>query len=243
MYGLFTAFAARDNARFGLGTDAGTARARVDGLIADAEIAPIPSGDDDPYTASDIRQIVMRLLYAENRFDLLGRFVATLRARQPLPADIAFLSTLRRFTAEPGVPKDNFIAAHLLIKCGDEAYPRDIGQYRRDFESGSRRYPFLGPAMSGITPCAFWPVAPREPIPSVAGSKVGALLINSTGDPATPYDGALATRRLMSRSRLVTVPVSHHAVLGEFPNACVERTAGAYLVSGDLPDRDVWCKP
>ncbi|WP_083753713.1 alpha/beta hydrolase [Actinosynnema sp. ALI-1.44] len=243
MYGLFAAFAARDDAQYGLGTDARTARARVDGLIAEAGIAPIPSGDDDPYTALDIRSIVMRLLYAENRFHWLGRFVATLRARQPLPADIAFLGNLRRFTAPPGVPKDNFIAAHLLIKCGDEAYPRDIEQYRRDFEEGSARYPFLGPAMSGISPCAFWPVRPREPIPSVAGSRVGVLLINSTGDPATPYDGALATRRLMPRSRLVTVPVSHHAVLGEFPNACVERTAGAYLVSGDLPDRDVWCEP
>ena len=63
------------------------------------------------------------------------------------------------------------------------------------------------------------------------------LLINSTGDPATPYAGAVATPRMMPNSRLVTVPVSHHAVLGEYPSLCVEQAAVAYLTEGVLRDR------
>jgi hypothetical protein len=44
---------------------------------------------------------------------------------------------------------------------------------------------------------------------------------------------------MMPNSRLVTVPVSHHAVLGEYPSPCVEQAAIGYLIEGIL--RDVSC--
>lgn len=240
MLGLFGTFASARNETFGLGTDPAAVRAAFDALITEATAGPIPSGEL-LFTATDIRTISFRLLYAENRFTYLGRFVATLRAHQPLPADIAFLADLRSHAAPPGAPVDNFVAAFWLVKCGDRAFPHDVERYRREFTADSAAYPFLGPAMSSISPCAFWPKFPREPLPTAAGGQVSLLLINSTGDPATPYAGALATRKLLPRSRLVTVPVSHHAVLGEYPNTCVEQTAGTYLTTGHLPRHDVHC--
>lgn len=64
-----------------------------------------------------------------------------------------------------------------------------------------------------------------------------ALLIDSWGDPATPDDGALAVRRLMPQSRLVTPAAGHHTVLGEYPSRCVEEAAVRYLVQGQIQDR------
>lgn len=240
MLGLFGTFASARNETFGLGTDPVAVRGALDALIDDAAVSPIPSGESR-FTAADIRVISFRLLYAENRFTLLGRFISTLRAHEPLPADIAFLAGLRSHTAPPGAPADNFVAVFWLVKCGDRAFSRDVERYRREFAADSAAYPFLGPAMSSISPCAFWPETPREPLPSATGGQVSLMLINSIGDPATPYAGALATRALLPRSRLVTVPVSHHAVLGEYPNTCVEQAAGAYLTTGRLPRHDVRC--
>lgn len=237
MFGLFESFAAARNDRYGLGTEPAAIRAAFDALIGQA---PIPSGTET-FTAADIRAISFRLLYAENRFDLLGRFLSTLRARQPLPADLAFLANLRFFTAPPPAPEDNFIAANYLIGCADHDYPRDLRRYERDYEADTKAFPYLGAAISAIPACVFWAVRPAEPVPVPSGDGVRLLLINSTGDPATPYAGALATRLLLPRSRLITVPASHHAVLGEYPSTCVENTAGGYLVTGRLPDRDVRC--
>ncbi|MGH9246700.1 MAG: alpha/beta hydrolase [Acidimicrobiales bacterium] len=238
MLNLFTRFVARDPARYGMGADARTGRRNFDALIAQAEEVPIEAGDE-VFTARDIRVIAFRLLYAENRFDWLGRFVKTLREGQPLPDDIAFLANLRRFLPIPGVPLDNFIAVYHLISCGDDAYPRDVDRYEREHAIDSARYPFAGPAWSNISPCAFWPELDREPTPSIVGNRTHLLLVNSTGDPATPYDGALATRLLMPNARLVTVVANHHAVFGEYPSACVEEAVVDYLVYG--VKRDVLC--
>lgn len=238
MLGLFSRFAAANPDRYGLGADATAVRRAFDGLISQALATPVVSGDE-VFPADDIRSIAFRLLYAENRFDLLGRFVSTLRAGQPLPADIAFLSNLRRFTSVPGVPLDNFIAAFFLFSCGDSEYPRDLTGYRRDAAVFSALYPFAGPPMANISPCAFWPAIDREPAPALLGNPSRILIVNSLGDPATPFDGALTTRVLLPHSRLVTVPVSHHAVLGEYPNTCVESAVSDYFVNGQA--RDVAC--
>ncbi|WP_117213692.1 alpha/beta hydrolase [Allorhizocola rhizosphaerae] len=230
----FSDFAAGE---YGLGGDARSVRAAFDALLARAARAPIPSGDLT-FSLTDIREITFRLLYAENRFDWLGRFLAALQAEQPLPPDIAFLANVRGWESPPPGPADNSVAAFFLIACSDDVWPRDPARYQRELAVDSRRYPFVGPAFANIWACAFWPRVHHTPS-TVDGSRVPVLLINSTGDPSTPYDGALATRRMMPNSRLITVPVSHHAVLGEYPSPCVEQAAIAYLIDGEL--RDLFC--
>ncbi|GAB2932820.1 alpha/beta hydrolase [Micromonospora polyrhachis] len=248
MLGLFASAAARDDARYGLGSDARTVRRVVDGLVARAEKEPLPVGEET-FTAAELRTLIFRMLYAENRFDYLGRFLSVLRAGQPLPADLAFLVNAGSWEAPPPAPADNAVAGYFLVTCADSKWPTKVGRYRAEQVIDSRAYPFFGPAAANISPCAFWPEIDRpgmpsvagSRIPSVAGSRVPVLLINSLGDPATPYAGALATRRMMPNARLVTVSASHHAVLGEYPNACVEEAAVGYLLSGRLPMRDLAC--
>jgi pimeloyl-ACP methyl ester carboxylesterase len=230
MLGEFSSFAA---GKYGLGDDARQVRATFEAILANA---PIPSGDLT-FSLQDIREITFRLLYAENRFDWLGRFLVAMRDEQPLPEEIAFVAGLRGWEAPPPLA-DNGIAIFYLIACSDDVFPRDLPQYQKDVLLDTELYPFVGPAFANIWPCAFWPRVRHIPS-SVDGSPVPVLLINSTGDPATPFDGALATRRMMPNSRLVSVPVSHHSVLGEYPSPCVEQAAIGYLINGVL--RDIAC--
>ena len=240
MLGLFASSAAKNDARYGLGSDARTVRRVVDGLIAQAEDEPLPAGEET-FTATELRTLIFRMLYAENRFDYLGRFLAILRAGQPIPADLAFRVNAGNWETPPPAPADNAVAAYFLVTCADSKWPTEVTRYRAEHVTDSRAYPFLGPAAANISPCAFWPDINRRQVPGIAGSRVPVLLINSVGDPATPYPGALATRRMMPNSRLVTVPVSHHAVLGEYPNVGVEKAAVGYLLSGRLPVHDLTC--
>ncbi len=228
----FSDFAA---GRYGLGDDARSVRATFEAILARAAQAPIPSGELT-FSLTDVREITFRLLYAENRFDWLARFLVAMHAAQPLPPDIAFLADVRGWETPP--PADNGIATFFLIACSDDAWSRDLERYQRELRLDSRLYPFVGPPFANIWPCAFWPRVDHKSS-TVDGSPVPVLLINSTGDPSTPYDGAVATRRMMPNSRLITVPVSHHAVLGEYPSPCVEQAAVGYLTAGVL--RDVFC--
>ncbi|GAB3142901.1 alpha/beta hydrolase [Micromonospora sonneratiae] len=240
MLWLFASSAARNDARYGLGRDARTVRQVVDELVARAEDEPLPVGEEI-FTAAELRTLIFRMLYAENRFDYLGRFLGIVRAGQPLPADLAFMMNAGRWDTPPPAPADNAVAAYFLVTCADDRWPTEVARYRAEHVADSRTYPFFGPAAANISPCAFWPEVDRSRMRSFTGSRVPVLLINSVGDPATPYPGALATRRMMPNARLVTVPVSHHAVFGEYPNACVEEAAVGYLLSGRLPVRDLTC--
>jgi hypothetical protein len=68
------------------------------------------------------------------------------------------------------------------------------------------------------------------------------LITQSIRDPATPLDGAIALRvRMGSRSRLVTTGTGGHSIAFRGRNGCVDQAAGAFLATGELPARDVWC--
>ncbi|MEU4197688.1 alpha/beta hydrolase [Kribbella sp. NPDC026611] len=98
-------------------------------------------------------------------------------------------------------------------------------------------------------PCAFWPAKAGTPV-RVDGRKVqSALLISETLDPATPYSGALQTRKTFPNSVLIEgVGGTTHA--GSLSGvACTDDKIAAYLATGALPARvkgnrsDVQCDP
>ena len=67
------------------------------------------------------------------------------------------------------------------------------------------------------------------------------LLINSTGDVATPYAGAQSDRRTMVGSRLITVRSTFHGYFGISKSACIDGPALGYLITRTLPTRDISC--
>jgi hypothetical protein len=66
------------------------------------------------------------------------------------------------------------------------------------------------------------------------------LVVGNKLDPATPYEGAVALDRVLSRARLLTVDYAGHTSLGQ--SACVTRTVDAYLINGSLPPPDTVCQ-
>jgi pimeloyl-ACP methyl ester carboxylesterase len=145
---------------------------------------------------------------------------------------------------------DNGYAIYLGVQCTDVQWPTDWNKWRRDNWITFLRAPFetWGNAWFNA-PCIYWPAKAGKPV-NVDGSKVkNALLINETNDAATPYPGALETRKRFPTSVLIegVGGTTHSGSLSGV--ACTDDKIVAYLRTGALPARkpgnhsDVQCPP
>jgi hypothetical protein len=127
------------------------------------------------------------------------------------------------------------------ILCADRAVSREPASYLRDIEAHRADEPLFGPLTRNITPCAFWPSGPVEPVTTVHNG-APALIVSADGDPATPYQGQLAMHRALTGSRQLTLRGAfRHGVYLVAGNACVDAAVGAYLLGGALPGTDRSC--
>lgn len=131
--------------------------------------------------------------------------------------------------------------SQAAVLCGDRAVDRDPEHYWRRIQAVRREEPVLGPFVTDIGPCAFWPFPPRER-PTRVRNAVPALIVASTGDTRTIYPHAQGLHRLLTRSRLLTLRGARiHAVYPRYGDACVNDRVNAYLAGGRLPATDVTC--
>ncbi|MFI5693132.1 alpha/beta fold hydrolase [Kribbella sp. NPDC051586] len=145
---------------------------------------------------------------------------------------------------------DNGYAVYLGVSCTDAKWPTNWNTWRRDNWRIYAKAPFLTWNNAWFNaPCAFWPAKAGNPV-KVDGRHVqSALLINETLDAATPYSGALQTRKTFPHSVLIEgVGGTTHA--GSLSGvACTDDRIAAYLETGALPARlpgnrsDVKCPP
>jgi len=133
-------------------------------------------------------------------------------------------------------------SAQSAILCGDAAAPRDPEVYLRDIRAARVREPRFATITRNLGPCAFWPILPREH-PTVINNPAPALIVQSTGDTRTTYQGASALHRVLTGSRMLTLRNARiHAVYGNYANDCVDDRVNAYLIDGKLPATDVTCR-
>jgi hypothetical protein len=218
--------------------------ATVNGIIATAEAHPLRVG---PYAVDD--QAAPYLLSngsGDDRPASRAAFAATVRTLN---------EAAHGRPAEPGPELDGLLKALLTsagsplaspavaITCGDRAAPRDPDTYWNDIQRSRARHPLFGPLDNTIWPCAFWPNQPRER-PTHIDNPAPALIVSTTGDTATTYEGSKAMHRALTGSRLLTLSgTTAHAIYGDYGNACVDATVNAYLATGILPATDPGCHP
>ncbi|WP_363094051.1 alpha/beta fold hydrolase [Pseudonocardia sp. 73-21] len=174
--------------------------------------------------------------------------VATAFARWVTAGDASALKTV--YEGSTSIADDNTYAVYLAVQCTDAPWPPDQATWTADNTKVAAQAPFetWGNAWYNA-PCRIWP-APAGPPVAVDGSKVAStLLISETLDGATPFSGALATRRLFPTASLVegVGGTTHAASLSG--DSCVDGAVAAYLATGALPTRkpgdgsDAQCAP
>ena len=159
------------------------------------------------------------------------------------------------FALHHGLPRqgpgsDNTYAVYNAVQCTDASWTTNWNAVRNKNWNVYAKAPFLTWSNAWFNaPCLTWAAPSAKPV-KVDGSKVpGILLINETYDAATPYPGAITTRRLFPNSVLIEgVGGTTHA--GSLSGiACVDDRIADYVATGALPERqrghrsDVQCDP
>jgi pimeloyl-ACP methyl ester carboxylesterase len=145
---------------------------------------------------------------------------------------------------------DNELAVYLSVLCTDSPWPTDWNTWVSSSWNEFQVAPYETWGNTWFNgPCQSWPVA-AGPQFQVNGDGIqNALLIDETGDAATPFEGSLVTRQLFPNSVLLAEPggTSHADSLSG--DLCVDGTIANYLTTGQLPPRqpgngpDVTCPP
>ncbi|GGO76858.1 alpha/beta hydrolase [Nonomuraea cavernae] len=137
---------------------------------------------------------------------------------------------------------ENGYAVYLSVQCRDAAWPRSWDTWRQDTTRMHRRAPFMAWQNAWFNaPCAFWPVSGGRPVDVHGSPKLPPILmLQSRGDAATPYQGALRMLRHFPTARMVVEEGGNHGV-SLAGNRCVDRHLAAYLTDGTIPRRTTTC--
>ncbi|MFF2506486.1 alpha/beta hydrolase [Streptomyces sp. NPDC058067] len=140
---------------------------------------------------------------------------------------------------------ENSNAVYTAVECADAQWPTDWNTWDRDNTRLNKDYPFMTWANAWMNlPCATWPTKQQTPVNVKTGKGLPAVLIvQSTRDAATPYQGAVTLHQRFAGSRLITEKdAGSHGVTG-LTNPCINDRVDTYLLTGRTDSQDVTCAP
>ncbi|WP_316525513.1 alpha/beta hydrolase [Kitasatospora brasiliensis] len=138
----------------------------------------------------------------------------------------------------------NLNAANRAINCVDarQRYSdQDVEQQLPQFRAVS---PVFGSYTAwGLTGCTGWPVPGKTAHPEVAAPGAAPILVvGTTGDPATPLEGAHTMAQQLGAGVGITVTLRGEGHGGyNTGNPCLRQTVDAYLLDGTVPADGTTC--
>ncbi|MGW0559358.1 alpha/beta hydrolase [Streptomyces sp. NPDC003016] len=138
----------------------------------------------------------------------------------------------------------NIGAANTAISCVDNKERYDLAQAKAKLPGFRKVSPvFGGPLGWGLMGCAEWPVPGTWDTPDVsAPGSAPIVVIGTTGDPATPYEGA--KKMVGELGKGVGIELTYKGEgHGAYNNGdqCVRRAVEAYLLRGKVPAAGTVC--
>ncbi|WP_406137181.1 alpha/beta hydrolase [Streptomyces anulatus] len=234
----FAKWAARRHDSYGLGHTPGQVRASYLTIAGRLDKAPVAGIDGNLF-----RLLTFGHLFKQTQYPTLAQTWQTLLEGDETAA--RGLTATSDEAAETGLsPTDNALTVFLAVTCNDVEWPEDVSTYRQGVTEDRERYPLYGAATANITPCAFWPYAPAEP-PVEVGTEGprNVLLLQNRRDASTPHlGGKMLREKFGDRARLISVDDSGHGVYALGKNYCALNTTTRYLVAGEMPTKDTYCR-
>ncbi|HEX6955258.1 MAG TPA: alpha/beta hydrolase, partial [Agromyces sp.] len=209
-------------------------------LLASVEQSPI-RGSDGRYLGADslVTAIIFPLYSAESWSYLSEMFESVMLGSADTALTFADLYYGREADGTYG---DNSTEAFRAVNCLDYSYDADIESMRASAAEVADAAPIIGPYFGyGAIGCSVWPVASESERSAIAAEGAAPILvIGTTGDPATPYEWAVALADQLDSGVLVSYEGEGHTAYGK-SNACVDTTVEAFLLEGTVPEADPKC--
>ncbi|WP_416902076.1 alpha/beta hydrolase [Micromonospora echinospora] len=154
------------------------------------------------------------------------------------------LDRLREQTPRSADDYQNGFEAFLGVDCTDAYHPASARNWSTLADRADRRDPYFGrPWTWNTSACArsSWTVRDEDAYTGPFDRRTIApvLLVGNYWDPATAYQQAVRTARLLPNSRLLSSDSWGHSAYGT--SACVNDAVDAYLLTGALPAEGTVC--
>ncbi|NJQ00955.1 alpha/beta fold hydrolase [Streptomyces zingiberis] len=239
----YLADCARRDAACPVGGDPEAGLRKVTDLLDRLDREPLPTADGRDLTESQARTGIVRALYSETLWEQLTRALREALSDGRGDRLLALADAYNDRDAEGRYSAQSH--AQRAISCADSAERRGAAEARKllpDFREVSPVFgEFLAWDVAGW--CAGWPVRTDSTRVDVSAEGAGPILvIGTTGDPATPFEGSRTMARELGEG--VGIHLTHrgegHGAYNS-GNACVKRTVDAYFLAGTVPEDGTTC--
>jgi pimeloyl-ACP methyl ester carboxylesterase len=210
------------------------------------EPAQLPDGQGGtvPFTYADLVVTTLGALYDPSSWPFLAELLQELDAlTAPARASATLRALQRRLGLRAPEPYEQVLEGFAGVWCLDPINPDHPGAWARAARRADRRDPYFGrPWIWFGSICASWPGKDRDrylgPFDRRTANHV--LVVGNINDPATRYQDAVSTARILDKGRLLTVAGSGHTSL--FLSSCADGHVSRYLLTGRVPPRGTVCQ-
>ncbi len=131
---------------------------------------------------------------------------------------------------------------YFAVNCMDFAWPTgDPDAILAAGKETAKASPHFGEAIvNDYVRCADWPIPPTPLTPTSAPGAPPILVVSTTGDPATPYEGGVRVARRLESGVLVTNEGDGHTVVAD-GKPCINEIVVRYLVDQRPPKDGTSC--
>lgn len=217
----------------------GDAEGAYDRLMTAIDASPLPSPTGRPAVSLDIAIAgVEQAMYHASSWPQLAAALADAQH-----GDGAGLLALydEYYQRRSDGTYDNSIEAFEVITCMDSADRPTVEEEDAAVPQFRAAAPHLVLGTTGSYSCTFFPPA-TDPRVAITGKGAGPIVVlGTTGDPATPLDGARKMAETLEQGRLVVVVGNEHTGYGL--NTCSSAAVDDYLIDpvGHLPAEGLRC--
>jgi pimeloyl-ACP methyl ester carboxylesterase len=215
---------------------------QIHDLLLAIEKKPLPAGPDDP------RQLTLPLALngiLVTMYDDANWIATSTALSQALDeADGTMLMYLSDAYLERvnGEYRSNQMEAFIAINCLDDRVAADLASAEAHAAALVEASPTFGEFWSYTEKqCEVWPYPETGEAHAIAAPGAGPIIVvGTTGDPATPYHGAVALAEQLESGVLITYEGEGHTAYGR-SNQCVDEPINRYFLEGEPPREDLTC--
>jgi pimeloyl-ACP methyl ester carboxylesterase len=202
---------------------------------------PVPAGDGRELTQSQATNGIVQTLYSKDFWQYLEQGLD--EADGGNGSLLLVLADAMNGRNQDGT-YSNIGAANAAVNCVDTKERHDLAYARSRVADFRKASPVFGDFLAwGLSGCSTWPVPGRWETPDVSAPGAAPILvIGTTGDPATPYEGARKMARELGEGvgvELTYKGEGHGAYNGG--SACVKAAVDGYLLEGRVPASGTVC--
>jgi pimeloyl-ACP methyl ester carboxylesterase len=217
------------------------AKAEIHQLLLDIQANPMPTDDPDrPLTLPLAMSGIIVAMYDDMSW-IMESMALTYALDDGDGASLLFLSDLY-YEREASGYMSNQMEAFIAINCLDGRLAADLASAEAHAADLKEASPTLGEFWAySEKQCALWPypeVGEAHQISAPGADPI--LVIGTTGDPATPYHGAVALAEQLESGVLLTYEGEGHTAYGR-SNDCIVEAVDTYLLEGTPPEYGLTC--